>query len=139
MAFNLEELRRFIALCDPMRPLDAGDPLYVPFDEGTPVRGSAGQSSTDILQRLVYLKDETRQLFTGLVGSMRPCSQAGKTKCSGSTLPNNCARSRSSRNAEKAISLIGNPWAFAQARVTSCNCVTGCPKNGIPQATQRPS
>lgn len=65
----LDELRRFISLCDPMRPLEAGDPLYVPFDEGTPVRGGEGQSCIDSLQRLIYLKDETRQLFTGFPGT----------------------------------------------------------------------
>jgi hypothetical protein len=65
----LEELRRFISLCDPMRPLEPGDPLYVPFDEGTPVRGGEGQSCIDQLQRLIYLKDETRQLFTGFPGT----------------------------------------------------------------------
>jgi hypothetical protein len=66
---SLDELRRFISLCDPMRPLEPGDPLYVPFDEGTPVRGGEGQSCIDSLQRLIYLKDETRQLFTGFPGT----------------------------------------------------------------------
>src|SRR5215469_15671156 len=56
---------------------------------------------------LVIVRQAERQLFIRLVGSKRPCSHAGKTKCSGSTLLNNCARTRSSRNAEKAISLIG--------------------------------
>src|SRR5207249_1131519 len=66
---SLDELRHFIGLCDPMRPLDPGDPLYVPFDEGTPVRGGAGQSCIEALQRLIYLKEETRQLFTGFPGT----------------------------------------------------------------------
>src|SRR6266705_1965315 len=66
---SLDELRRFISLCDPMRPLEPGDPLYVPFDEGTPVRGGEGQSCIESLQRLIYLKDETRQLFTGFPGT----------------------------------------------------------------------
>jgi len=66
---SLDELRRFISLCDPMRPLEPGDPLYVAFDEGTPVRGDEGQSCIDSLQRLIYLKDETRQLFTGFPGT----------------------------------------------------------------------
>ena len=69
LPLNLEELRTFISACDPMRPLAPGDPLYVPFDEGTPVRGSEGQSCIDSLQRLIYLKDETRQLFTGFPGT----------------------------------------------------------------------
>jgi hypothetical protein len=65
----LDELRSFIALCDPMRPLEPGDPLYVPFDEGPPTRGSQGQSCIEGLQRLIYLKEETRQLFTGFPGT----------------------------------------------------------------------
>lgn len=65
----LDELRHLIAICDPMRPLEPGDPLYVAFDEGTPVRGAQGQSCIQQLQRLVYLKDETRQLFTGFPGT----------------------------------------------------------------------
>ena len=65
----LEELRAMIGLCDPMRPLDPGDPLYVPFDEGTPTRGAQGQSCIDALQRLIYLKEDTRQLFTGFPGT----------------------------------------------------------------------
>ncbi len=65
----LDELRALIRVCDPMRPLVPGDPLYVAFDEGTPVRGSAGESCVDQLQRLIYLKEETRQLFTGFPGT----------------------------------------------------------------------
>jgi hypothetical protein len=65
----LDELRAFIALCDPVRPLDPGDPLYVPFDEGTPVRGDYGVSCIEALERLIFLKDETRQLFTGFPGT----------------------------------------------------------------------
>lgn len=68
-AIPLDELRSMISLCDPMRPLDPGDPLYVPFDEGDPTRGSAGQSCIDGLQRLIYLKEDTRQLFTGFPGT----------------------------------------------------------------------
>jgi len=64
-----EELRHLISACDPNRPLSAGDPLYVPFDEGTPVRGTAGRSCIDLLQRLILLQDETCQLFTGFPGT----------------------------------------------------------------------
>ncbi|HEY1695260.1 MAG TPA: hypothetical protein VGG39_23995 [Polyangiaceae bacterium] len=64
-----EELRQLIGACDPNRPLSAGDPLYVPFDEGTPVRGTAGRSCIDVLQRLILLQDETCQLFTGFPGT----------------------------------------------------------------------
>jgi hypothetical protein len=69
MPVGAEELRNLIAVCDPNRPLSAGDPLYVPFDEGTPVRGTAGRSCIDLLQRLVLLQDETCQLFTGFPGT----------------------------------------------------------------------
>jgi hypothetical protein len=64
-----EELRHLISVCDPNRPLLPGDPLYVPFDEGTPVRGTAGRSCIDVLQRLILLQDETCQLFTGFPGT----------------------------------------------------------------------
>ena len=64
-----EELRHLISACDPNRPLSPGDPLYVPFDEGTPVRGTAGRSCIDVLQRLILLQDETCQLFTGFPGT----------------------------------------------------------------------
>jgi hypothetical protein len=64
-----EELRQLISASDPNRPLSPGDPLYVPFDEGTPVRGTAGRSCIDALQRLILLQDETCQLFTGFPGT----------------------------------------------------------------------
>lgn len=64
-----EELRHLISACDPNRPLSAGDPLYVAFDEGTPVRGTPGRSCIDVLQRLILLQDETCQLFTGFPGT----------------------------------------------------------------------
>jgi hypothetical protein len=69
MAMGAEELRQLISACDPNRPLSPGDPLYVPFDEGTPVRGTAGRSCIDVLQRLILLQDETCQLFTGFPGT----------------------------------------------------------------------
>jgi hypothetical protein len=64
-----EELRHLISACDPNRPLSAGDPLYVAFDEGTPVRRTPGRSCIDVLQRLILLQDETCQLFTGFPGT----------------------------------------------------------------------
>src|ERR1700722_4880171 len=64
-----EELRHLISACDPNRPLSAGDPLYVPFDEGPPVRGTAGRSCIDLLQRLILLQDQTCPLFTGVPGT----------------------------------------------------------------------
>jgi hypothetical protein len=63
------ELRQLISACDPNRPLLPGDPLYVPFDEGVPVRGTAGRSCIDVLQRLILLQDATCQLFTGFPGT----------------------------------------------------------------------
>jgi hypothetical protein len=69
MPIGPEELRHLIGVCDPNRPLSAGDPLYVAFDEGTPVRGQAGRSCIDALHRLVLLQDETCQLFTGFPGT----------------------------------------------------------------------
>jgi len=66
---HADELRLLISACDPNRPLSAGDPLYVAFDEGTPVRGTPGRSCVDVLQRLILLQDETCQLFTGFPGT----------------------------------------------------------------------
>jgi hypothetical protein len=66
---TLDELRTIVSLCDPNRPLGPGDPLYVPFDEGTPVRGSNARSCIESLKRLIFLKDETCQLFTGFPGT----------------------------------------------------------------------
>ncbi len=65
----LEELRRFVRNCDPQRPLDADDPLYVAFDEGTPTRGTSHTSCIQALRRFIYLKDESCQLFTGFPGT----------------------------------------------------------------------
>jgi hypothetical protein len=64
-----DELRHLIRACDPNRPLLPGDPLYVAFDEGTPVRGTEGRSCIDLLQRLILLQDQTCQLFTGFPGT----------------------------------------------------------------------
>jgi hypothetical protein len=69
MPITLEELRSFVRLCDPQRPLEANDPLYVPFDEGEPTRGSTHASCISALFRFIHLKDETCQLFTGFPGT----------------------------------------------------------------------
>jgi hypothetical protein len=65
----LDELRRFVRNCDPQRPLEAEDPLYVPFDEGAPTRGTSHTSAIQALRRFIYLKDESCQLFTGFPGT----------------------------------------------------------------------
>jgi hypothetical protein len=75
MAVDIREMQLFIKQLDPGRPLDAGDPLYVPLDAGTSVRGGDGWSCIDELERTVLFSDpsdpraNTRQLFTGLPGS----------------------------------------------------------------------
>lgn len=69
MTITLDELRSFVRLCDPQRPLEANDPLYVPFDEGEPTRGSTHASCIHALNRFIHLKDETCQLFTGFPGT----------------------------------------------------------------------
>ena len=69
MSLPLDELRRFVRNCDPQRPLEADDPLYVPFDEGTPTRGTSHTSAIQALRRFIYLKDESCQLFTGFPGT----------------------------------------------------------------------
>jgi hypothetical protein len=69
MALALDELRRFVRHCDPQRPLEADDPLYVPFDEGAPTRGTSHTSCIQALRRFIYLKDESCQLFTGFPGT----------------------------------------------------------------------
>jgi hypothetical protein len=66
---SLDELRKFVRLCDPQRPLEANDPLYVPFDEGEPTRGVGHASCINALHRFIHLKDETCQLFTGFPGT----------------------------------------------------------------------
>jgi hypothetical protein len=69
MPLSLDELRRFVRHCDPQRPLEADDPLYVPFDEGEPTRGTSHTSCIQALRRFIYLKDESCQLFTGFPGT----------------------------------------------------------------------
>lgn len=73
MTIALHELQAFIERCDPQRALYPGDPMYVPLDEGQPVRGSDGRSCIDALAQTVRLRDPMRgatcQLFTGFPGS----------------------------------------------------------------------
>jgi hypothetical protein len=69
MTLSLEDLRRFVRCCDPQRPLEADDPLYVAFDEGVPTRGTTHASCIQALRRFIYLKDESCQLFTGFPGT----------------------------------------------------------------------
>lgn len=65
MTMELWDLRRFVKQCDPLRPLEAGDPLYVPLDD---VRGTV--SCVDALFRTVALSEtESCQLFTGFPGT----------------------------------------------------------------------
>lgn len=69
---SLTDMQRFVAQCDPDRPLQAGDPLYVELDDGTPVRGGDGTSCIDELERTILFSDRTRptcQLFTGFRGT----------------------------------------------------------------------
>lgn len=68
MTIQIQDLRRFIRQCDPARPLEVDDSLYVPLDN---VRG--GVSFVETLCRTITLSDtESCQLFTGFPG-------AGKT------------------------------------------------------------
>jgi hypothetical protein len=71
VAISIHDLRRHVKRCDPFLPLAAGDPAYVPLDEGAPVRGD--QTCIDALYRTIALAEDTScQLFTGFPG-------AGKT------------------------------------------------------------
>jgi hypothetical protein len=68
MSIELNTLRRYVKQCEPERPLQAGDPLYVPLDEGIPVRGE--QTCIDRLSQTIALADfESCQLFTGFPGT----------------------------------------------------------------------
>lgn len=69
---SLTDMQRFVAQCDPDRPLQAGDPLYVELDDGTPVRGGDGTSCIDELERTILFGERARptcQLFTGFRGT----------------------------------------------------------------------
>ena len=69
MAIELRDLRRYVKQCDPQRPLPAGDPLYVPLDEGpAAVRGNL--SCVDALYKTIAYDDtESCQLLTGFLGT----------------------------------------------------------------------
>jgi hypothetical protein len=69
MDVPLQQLRRYVKQCDPFLPLPAGDPRYVPLDEGTtPVRGKV--TAVDALRRKIRLSDaESCQLFSGFPGT----------------------------------------------------------------------
>jgi hypothetical protein len=65
MTLEIWDLRRFFKQCDPLKPLEAGDKLYVPLDD---VRGTV--SCVDALFRTVALSEtESCQLFTGFPGT----------------------------------------------------------------------
>lgn len=69
---SLTDMQRFVAQCDPDRPLQAGDPLYVELDDGTAVRGGDGTSCIDELERTILFGEKARptcQLFTGFRGT----------------------------------------------------------------------
>jgi hypothetical protein len=69
---ELYELQRYVALCDPERPLvRPDDPLYEPLDRGDPVRGSE-LSCIDEMAQTIRRREptgDTCQLFTGFPGS----------------------------------------------------------------------
>ncbi len=70
--FDLRHLQHFVKQCDPLQPLDPGDPRYVDLDEGVPVRGSDGASCIDEIERTILFSDPMSpvcQLFTGFPGS----------------------------------------------------------------------
>jgi|GEM_PF-676322 len=70
MAVAVAKLRQLIKDCDPLLPLNPGDPRYVNLDEG--MRGSDGGACIDALHRTIDLADPTEttfQLFSGFSGS----------------------------------------------------------------------
>lgn len=70
-----QELTAYIQQCDPNRPLrGAADPLYVPLDQGEPVRGSDSTAIIHQLSKTIRLVSDpiakpTCQLFTGFQGT----------------------------------------------------------------------
>lgn len=69
---DLRRLQHFIKQCDPNQPLDPGDPRYVDFDAGQPVRGSSGARCIDQIERTIVFNEPTSPvclLFTGFPGS----------------------------------------------------------------------
>lgn len=72
MAYPLPRLRAWVRNCDPARPLDPDDPLYVDLDAGEPVRGSDHHAGVQQLAHTIRLAEpmaETCQLFSGFPGS----------------------------------------------------------------------
>ncbi|WAS89852.1 hypothetical protein [Nannocystis punicea] len=68
MTVDRSIIRRLIAQCDPQKPLEAGSPLYVPFDKDPSVRGE--QACIDSLRRTIFdAESPTCQLFTGFPGT----------------------------------------------------------------------
>lgn len=75
-----DDVRRYVRNCNPDEPLSGEDDVkYVRFDEGTPVRGSDGQSCIEALFAVIDESEDslggeggssvTCQLFSGFAGS----------------------------------------------------------------------
>ncbi len=72
MPLPLPRLRAWVKNCDPARPLDADDPLYVDVDAQAHARGSDHRSCIEQLAHTIALTEptaETCQLFSGFPGS----------------------------------------------------------------------
>jgi len=72
MAITHEELRAWIANCDPATVLGPDDARYINIDVSPPVRGSGERSCVESMYRTIDLaQDEhpTTQLFTGFIGT----------------------------------------------------------------------
>ena len=72
MPLPLPRLRAWVKNCDPARPLDAEDPLYVDVETRAPARGSDHRSCIEQLAHTIALTEptaETCQLFSGFPGS----------------------------------------------------------------------
>lgn len=72
MAVSNEELRDWIANCDPAAVLGPDDSRYVDIDVQPPVRGSGKRSCIESLFRTIDLArddDATTQLLTGFIGT----------------------------------------------------------------------
>ena len=67
MALDIKARRRFIKRCDPLQPLEPGDPMYVDFDGAPSTRGDT--SCIDRLRETIVLSDESCQLFSGFPGT----------------------------------------------------------------------
>ncbi len=67
MNLDVKARRRFIKRCDPLQPLNPGDPLYVDLDAEPSTRGE--QSCVDRLRETIRLQDESCQLFSGFPGT----------------------------------------------------------------------